>query len=210
MSVAFKTLTGIAAPLPIANIDTDMILPATFMKTLSRKGLGGALFHRQRFDAAWREREDFILNRATWRHAQILIALDNFGCGSSREHAPWALRDFGITCIIAPSFADIFYGNCLQNGMLPIILPHDDVRALLVLASDARSAEFTVDLERQDIATAEHTVPFTIDPKRRARLLDGIDAIGVSLQFTDEIEQHERWKRSALPWLATTRVAGPG
>lgn len=206
MSAPFRTLTGIAAPLPQDNVDTDMILPAAFMKTLSRKGLGRGLFHRQRVDEDGRERRGFILNREPWRHAKILIALDNFGCGSSREHAPWALRDFGITCLIAPSFADIFYGNCFKNGMLPVVLPRAEVEALMALAADPHTATFTVDLAAQEIVTSAGTTPFAIDPTRRARLLEGVDDIALSLRFAEAIAAHEARTRDEAPWLATTHL----
>ncbi|WP_174292892.1 3-isopropylmalate dehydratase small subunit [Sphingomonas bacterium] len=198
----FTRLTGIAAPLPVANVDTDMLLPARFLKTVSRKGLGAALFRAQRFDANDVERPDFPLNRRPWRHAEILVALDNFGCGSSREHAPWALRDFGIRCIIAPSFADIFYGNCFKNGMLPVVLGAAQVEVLMADAEQPETAIMTVDLEQRTITrTQGETIGFSIDPQRRQRLLDGVDDIAQSLAFEEKIAAHERGWRIAAPWI---------
>jgi 3-isopropylmalate/(R)-2-methylmalate dehydratase small subunit len=210
MSAGFRTLTGIAAPLPHANVDTDMILPAAFMKTVSREGLGRGLFHARRFDPDGRERPGFILNRDPWRGASILIALDNFGCGSSREHAPWALRDFGITCVIAPSFADIFHANCFKNFMLPIALPRPEIDRLMALAAAPETATLVIDLERQTIATAAGAIGFEIDPGRRARLLGGIDDIAHSLRFAEAIARHEAEARAATPWLADPRLPPAG
>ena len=203
----FHCLAGIAAPLPIANVDTDMILPAAFLKTVSRASLGRGLFHAARFDAEGREREGFILNRAPWRDAKILVTLDNFGCGSSREHAPWALLDFGISCVIAPSFADIFHNNCFKNGLLPVMLARETVDALLDAAADRNTARFTVDLEAQTIACRGGTIAFAIDPARRARLLSGIDDIAISLRFEREIDGYEAAARAKAPWLASARPA---
>lgn len=194
----FRRLTGVAAPLPIANVDTDMILPAAFLKTVSREGLGGGLFHNLR------TRGDFVLDRAPWTEAKILVTLDNFGCGSSREHAPWALLDFGISCIIAPGFAEIFQGNCFKNGMLPIALEWAEIEQLLADASDPETATLTVDLEAETIRRADGaTLPFRIDPQRRKRLLEGLDDIAVSLGFDGAIARHEARVREETPWLAT-------
>jgi 3-isopropylmalate/(R)-2-methylmalate dehydratase small subunit len=198
----FHRLTGIAAPLPIANVDTDMILPAAFLKTVSRDSLGKGLFHAARFDAESRERPGFILNRDPWRRANILVTLDNFGCGSSREHAPWALLDFGISCIIAPGFADIFQGNCFKNGILPVTLARDAVDTLMAAASDPDTATVTVDLEAQTIAHRGGETGFAIDPQRRARLLAGIDDIANTLRFASEISAYEAAVRGHAPWLA--------
>ena len=198
----FTRLTAIAAPLPVANVDTDMLLPARFLKTVSRKGLGAALFHTQRFDANGIERPEFPLNRMPWRAAKILVALDNFGCGSSREHAPWALKDFGIRCIVAPSFADIFYGNCFKNGMLPVALDAAQVERLMADAEQPETATMTVDLERRMITRASgETIGFLVDPQRRQRLLDGTDDIAQSLAFEAEIAAHEQSWRTAAPWV---------
>ncbi len=203
----FTRLTAIAAPLPVANVDTDMLLPARFLKTVSRKGLGTALFHAQRFDMDGAERPDFPLNRLPWRGAEILVALDNFGCGSSREHAPWALEDFGIRCIIAPSFADIFYGNCFKNGMLPIVLDAAKVERLMADAEQPNTATMTVDLQRQTIVRANgEVIDFSIDPQRRQRLLDGVDEIAQSLTFEKTIAAHERSWRTAAPWVRELTV----
>jgi 3-isopropylmalate/(R)-2-methylmalate dehydratase small subunit len=206
----FGQLTGIAAALPIANVDTDMILSAAFLKTVSRTGLGKGLFHALRFDAEGRERPDFVLNRAPWRQARILIALDNFGCGSSREHAPWALLDFGISCIIAPSFADIFYGNCFKNGMLPIRLTPAQIGQLMAEAQDAETATMTIDLEALTIGHASGTLPFELDAQRRDRLLEGVDDIADALRFEAVIADHERRVAAKAPWLADPHLARVG
>jgi 3-isopropylmalate/(R)-2-methylmalate dehydratase small subunit len=198
----FKRLTGIAAALPVVNVDTDMLVPARFLKTVSRNGLGAALFHAQRFDANGAERADFPLNRMPWRNAEILVALDNFGCGSSREHAPWALTDFGIRCIIAPSFADIFYGNCFKNGLLPVTLDTAQVEVLMIDAQEPATATMTVDLEQQVIMRANgERIGFTLDPQRRRRLLDGVDDIVQTLAFEAAIAAHEENWRIAAPWV---------
>lgn len=203
----FATLTAIAAPLPIDNVDTDMLLPARFLKTVSRKGLGRALFHAQRFDDTGAERPDFVLNQSPWRNARILIALDNFGCGSSREHAPWALTDFGIRCIIASSFADIFYGNCFKNGLLPIVLEAALVERLMEDAEDPGTAALSIDLERQSITSADgERIAFAIDPQRRQRLLDGVDDIAQSLRFADAIAAHEQHGRATVPWVCAIPI----
>jgi 3-isopropylmalate/(R)-2-methylmalate dehydratase small subunit len=202
MMEPFRRLTGIAAPLPIANVNTDMILPAAFLKTVRRVSLGKGLFHASRFDADGRERPGFILNREPWREASILVTLDNFGCGSSREHAPWALLDFGIRCIVAPSFAEIFFGNCFKNGILPVTLARKTVDILMAEASDRETATFTVDLETQTITHRGGETGFEIDPQRRARLLDGIDDIANTLRFASEITAYEAALRDYAPWLA--------
>jgi len=203
----FHRLTAIAAALPIANIDTDLILSAKFLKTVSRNGLGAGLFHAQRTDREGAERPGFVLNREPWRRAQILIALENFGCGSSREHAPWALLDFGIRCIIAPSFADIFDGNCAKNGILTICLPQGEIDRLMALAADPATALLTIDLETQTITDHAGAVRFDIDRPRRARLLHGLDDIAQSLAFADQIAAHERGVVLGAPWLGDARLA---
>jgi 3-isopropylmalate/(R)-2-methylmalate dehydratase small subunit len=204
----FRRLTGVAAPLPIANVDTDMILPAAFLKTVSRHGLGRGLFHNLRRDAGGKARPGFILNRAPWTQARILVTLDNFGCGSSREHAPWALLDFGIGCIVAPSFADIFNNNCFNNGILPIALPREAVDLLMADAADPATATLTVDLITRTIARRDGEIGFDIDPVRRARLLSGLDDIANALRFEDAIAGYEAQVRAEAPWLATMGI-GP-
>ncbi|HVY13141.1 MAG TPA: 3-isopropylmalate dehydratase small subunit [Alphaproteobacteria bacterium] len=186
----FTTLTGIAAPLPLINIDTDMIIPKQFLKTIKRTGLGAHLFDEMRFTPEGREIPDFVLNRAPWRQAKILVAGENFGCGSSREHAPWALSDFGIRCVIAPSFADIFYNNCFQNGMLPLKLPKEQVDQLMQDAEAGR--EITVDLENLVVKAGNKQFPFTLDEFRRDCLLKGLDAIGLTLKHEADITAYER------------------
>jgi len=192
----FNHLTAIAAPLALENVDTDKILPARFLKTISREGLGRFLF------ATLREDADFVLNRAPWDRAGVLVALDNFGCGSSREHAPWALLDFGIRCVIVPSIADIFYSNCFKNGILPIVLPATDVRTLLALAADPATAEISVDLPNQAItASSRGPIAFDIDAKRKHDLLNGVDEIARTLTLGDSIDALGRRRIAAQPWL---------
>jgi 3-isopropylmalate dehydratase small subunit len=198
---AFTTLTGIAAPLPIANIDTDQIIPKQFLSTIERTGLAKGLLYDLRHDAEGRPRPDFVLHQSAYRGARILIAGPNFGCGSSREHAPWALADFGIDCVIAPGFGDIFYNNCFNNGLLPVALPQEAIDDLM---SEARGANhvFTVDLERQVVvAPSGKTYGFDIDPGRKLKLLQGLDDIGLSLTRTAQIEAFEENRRFARPWL---------
>lgn len=189
----FVTLTGIAAPLPMANVDTDKIIPARFMKTIQRSGLGVSLFDGLRYDGEGRERPDFILNQGHFRHAEILIAHENFGCGSSREHAPWALLDFGIRCVIAPGFADIFYGNCFKNGILPVTLPRAVCDTLMDDARQGENARITVDLERQLVIRPNgEEIAFTLDPARRHMLLNGLDEVALTLQRKAAIEAFEK------------------
>jgi 3-isopropylmalate/(R)-2-methylmalate dehydratase small subunit len=199
----FTTLTGIAAPLPMINVDTDMIIPARHLKTIKRTGLGTALFEAMRYDAEGRERPDFVLNREPYRRARILIAGDNFGCGSSREHAPWALQDFGIRCVIAPSFADIFHNNCYKNGILPIVLPQEEIDLLLKEAETAPDPTFTVDLQAQEIRrpTGNAPIPFNVDPANRDKLLQGLDEIGETLRKAATIDGFETRRRQEFPWL---------
>ena len=197
----FTTLTGVAAPLPMRNVDTDMIIPKQFLKTIKRTGLGKSLFYEMRFDEAGNEVEDFVLNKPAYRKAQILVTGDNFGCGSSREHAPWALMDFGIRCIIAPDFADIFYNNCFQNGILPIRLPQEQVDKLMDDANRGANATLTVDLEAQEIRGPDGgVIKFDIDPFRKHCLLNGLDNIGLTLEKTEHIEAHEQKAATARPW----------
>ena len=175
----FETFSGIAAPMPLVNIDTDMIIPKQFLKTIKRTGLGVNLFFEMRYDMDGNEIPGFTLNQPAWRSAEIIVAGDNFGCGSSREHAPWALKDFGIRCVISTSFADIFYNNCFKNGILPITLPEEQVHALMTDAEKGANARITIDLEAQTVTGAQGEVfHFEIDPFKRKCLLEGLDDIG--------------------------------
>lgn len=205
----FTTLTGVAAPLMQANVDTDKIIPARFLKTIQRTGLGAHVFDQLRFDETGAERPDFVLNQPAYRHTEILIAGENFGCGSSREHAPWALLDFGIRCVIAPSFADIFHNNCFKNGILPIRLP---AAICALLADDAQlggNARLTVDLARQVvIRPSGEEIAFQVDPFRRHLLLEGLDDIGQTLAHTTAIDTYETTRAAAQPWLPSTAAAG--
>jgi len=199
----FTTLTGVAAPLPIVNVDTDMIIPKQFLKTIKRTGLGESLFFEMRYDDDGNEVPDFVLNQQAWRNAQILVAGDNFGCGSSREHAPWALLDFGIRCVIAPSFADIFYNNCFKNGILPIALPQAEVDKLMDDARRGANATVTVDLEAQEIRGPDGgVIHFDIDPFRKHCLLNGLDDVGLTLQKEEAITAFEDDRARQFPWLA--------
>jgi 3-isopropylmalate/(R)-2-methylmalate dehydratase small subunit len=198
----FTTLRGTAAPLAMINVDTDMIIPKQYLKTVKRTGLGRHLFDEMRYTKAGDEIADFVLNRAPYREAVILIAGENFGCGSSREHAPWALLDFGIRCVIAPSFADIFANNCLKNGILPIPLPADAVERLMAQAEDGANAIFAVDLETQELTTPDDSViAFTIDPFHKHCLLNGLDDIGLTLKKEAKIDAFEKKQAQAQPWL---------
>jgi 3-isopropylmalate/(R)-2-methylmalate dehydratase small subunit len=197
----FTTLTAVAAPLPMVNVDTDMIIPKQFLKTIKRTGLKAGLFYELRTDEAGNPR-DFVLDRPAYRNAQILVAGDNFGCGSSREHAPWALLDFGISCVIAPSFADIFYNNCFKNGILPIRLPQEDVDRLMDDASRGANAPVTVDLEAQEIRGPDGgVIRFDIDPFRKRCLLEGLDDIGLTLAHAGAIDAYESQIARDRPWL---------
>jgi 3-isopropylmalate/(R)-2-methylmalate dehydratase small subunit len=198
----FTSLTGIAAPLPMINVDTDMIIPKQFLKTIKRTGLGKHLFDEMRYDASGKEIPDFVLNRPAYRKASILVAGENFGCGSSREHAPWALLDFGIRCVIAPSFADIFYNNCFKNGILPIVLPKEEIAKLFDDAERGANAVITIDLEKQEITGPDGgRIRFEIDPFRKHCLLNGLDDIGLTLEKAAEIDGYEARQRAAQPWL---------
>ena len=204
---AFTVLTGVAAPLPMANVDTDKIIPARFLKTIKRSGLGVHLFDTLRYDANGVEREDFVLNQPTYRQAEILIAHDNFGCGSSREHAPWALLDFGIRCVIAPDFADIFHGNCFKNGVLPITLPRTVCDQLMDDARLGANARVTVDLQRQVVVRPNgDEISFSIDPLRRTMLLEGLDEIGQTMQRGPAIDAYEAGRQQAQPWMPAIAV----
>jgi len=198
----FEKLTGVAAPMPQINIDTDMIIPKQFLKTIKRSGLGVNLFDEMRYDDDGNEIPDFVLNKAAYRNAEILVAGENFGCGSSREHAPWALLDFGIRCVIAPSFADIFHGNCFKNGILPIVLPQDQVDVLMKDAEKGENARMTIDLAAQQITTSDGEVfPFEVDPFKKHCLLNGLDDIGLTLAKTDAIKAYERKVAAERPWV---------
>lgn len=204
---AFTKLTAIAAPLPMANVDTDKIIPARFLKTIARTGLGKNLFDALRYENG-KERPDFVLNREPYRHAQILIAHENFGCGSSREHAPWALLDFGIRCVIAPDFADIFYNNCFKNGILPISLPRAVCDELMQDAAMGENARLTVDLERQVVVRPSgEEIPFQIDSFRRYLLLNGLDDIGQTMQRVTAIEAYEERRTETQPWFPAITIA---
>lgn len=199
----FTRLNGIAAPLPLANVDTDMIIPKQFLRTIARTGLGKALFHELRTTPEGAERADFILNRAPWNRAEILIAGENFGCGSSREHAPWALLDFGIRCVVAPSFADIFYNNCFKNGILPVVLPRESVDALMQAASENPHTPVSVDLESQSVTCGNRlSFTFSVDPFRKRCLLGGLDDIGLTLEKSAQIDAFERQDAARRPWMA--------
>ena len=198
----FTTLTGIAAPLPMINVDTDKIIPKQYLKTIRRTGLGRHLFDEMRHDTEGRERPEFVLNQDPWRQASILVTEDNFGCGSSREHAPWALLDFGIRCVVAPSFAEIFFGNCVNNGILAITLPHEDVRRLMDDARSGHNARLSVDLESQTVTRPDGSrIAFAIDESVKHRLLNGLDPIGISLAREADIAAFEERRAALQPWL---------
>jgi len=199
----FTRLEGIAAPLPLVNVDTDKVIPAKWLKTIKRTGLGDALFESLRYQEDGSENPDFVLNREPYRRAQILITGENFGCGSSREHAVWALQGFGIRCLIGPSFADIFFNNSFKNGVLPIVLPPDQVELLMAEARDARNPTFEIDLEQQTIRRplGNEILKFEVDPWRRHCLLNGLDDIGLTLQKAGQIDDFEARQRFAEPWL---------
>ncbi|MFM2041950.1 MAG: 3-isopropylmalate dehydratase, small subunit [Pseudomonadota bacterium] len=198
----FVQITGIAAPLRIMNVDTDMIIPARYLKTIKRTGLGEGLFAAMRFDDSGAERPDFVLNRPAYRKASIIIAGDNFGCGSSREHAPWALLDYGIRCVIAPSFADIFFNNCFKNGILPIVQPQEVVDRLMDAADNGANATFTVDLESQTISLPDgEKVSFDVEPFRKECLMNGWDDIGLTLRQAPAIDRFEDGQKTGQPWL---------
>ncbi len=199
----FTRLTGVAAPMPLINVDTDMIIPKQFLKTIARTGLGKNLFDEMRYDAEGNEIEDFVLNQPAYRKAQILVAGENFGCGSSREHAPWALLDFGIRCVIAPSFADIFFNNCFKNGILPIALPQEDVDKLMDDAERGANAVVTIDLENQVITGPDGgSIAFEVDAFRRRCLLDGLDDIGLTMEKAGAIDAFEADLQARHPWQA--------
>ncbi len=197
----FNTLTGIAAYLPMINVDTDMIIPKQYLKTIKRTGLGSGLFAELRYDEAGKPHPDFVLHKPPYDKAKILIAGENFGCGSSREHAPWALLDFGISCIIAPSFADIFYNNCFKNGILPIVLPQAEIDKLIDDASRGANAVLHVDLPNQEIRGPDGgKIQFDVDPFRKRCLMEGLDDIGLTLEKADAINEFEGKSRVERPW----------
>ena len=197
----FTTLTGIAAPMPLVNIDTDMIIPKQFLKTIARTGLGKNLFDEMRYNLDGSEIADFVLNQSAYRNAEIIIAGDNFGCGSSREHAPWALLDFGIRCVVATSFADIFYNNCFKNGILPIVMPAEVVDVLMADAKKGANARQTVDLMAQTVTTSDGQVfGFDVDAHRKHCLINGLDDIGLTLEKAASIDAYEGKVAATRPW----------
>ncbi|MEG3660975.1 3-isopropylmalate dehydratase small subunit [Celeribacter halophilus] len=198
----FEKLTGVAAPMPLVNIDTDMIIPKVFLKTIKRSGLGVNLFDEMRYDRQGNEIPDFVLNKPQYRNAEILVAGDNFGCGSSREHAPWAIADFGIKCVISTSFADIFYNNCFKNGILPIVMPQEVVDVLMEDAEKGSNARMTVDLENQVVTTSDgQEFPFEVDAFKKHCLLEGLDDIGLTMNNVKDIDAFENKLAQERPWV---------
>ena len=198
----FTNVTGVAAPMPLINIDTDMIIPKQFLKTIKRSGLGKNLFDEMRFNEDGSEIPDFVLNQPAYRNAEIIVAGDNFGCGSSREHAPWALLDFGIRVVISTSFADIFFSNCFKNGILPVVLPQEDVDKLMDDAGRGANAVLTIDLENQVITGPDGgKIEFSVDAFKKHCLLNGLDDIGLTLQKSDAIDAFEKQYGAATPWV---------
>jgi 3-isopropylmalate/(R)-2-methylmalate dehydratase small subunit len=197
----FDKHRGVAAPLNMINIDTDKLIPKQFLKTIKRTGLGKYLFNEIRFNADGSENEDFVLNKPAYRDASILVAGDNFGCGSSREHAPWAIADFGIKCVISTSFADIFFNNCFKNGILPVVLPQDQVKVLMSDAEKGANSIIEVDLEKQTIASSDGTVfTFDVDPFKKHCLLNGLDDIGLTMEKESDITAYEAKASQLFPW----------
>ncbi|HEY9038572.1 MAG TPA: 3-isopropylmalate dehydratase small subunit [Roseovarius sp.] len=198
----FTKISGIAAPMPMINIDTDMIIPKQFLKTIKRSGLGVNLFDEMRYDDDGNEIPDFVLNKPAYRDAEILVAGDNFGCGSSREHAPWAIKDFGIRCVIAPSFADIFHNNCFKNGILPIALPQEQVDILMTEAQKGANARIEVDLEAQTVTTSDgDVISFEVDAFKKHCLLEGLDDIGLTMEKVQAIDTFESSVGTTRPWV---------
>ncbi len=198
----FTSLTAVAAPLPIVNVDTDMIIPKQYLKTIKRTGLGKALFSEMRYREDGSENPDFVLNKPAWRNAKIIIAGDNFGCGSSREHAPWALKDFGITCVISTSFADIFHNNCFKNGILPVVVSPADLEKLMDDAARGANATLTVDLEAQEIRGPDGgVVTFEVDGFKKHCLLNGLDDIGLTMKKAEKIDRFEAAMADERPWI---------
>jgi 3-isopropylmalate/(R)-2-methylmalate dehydratase small subunit len=197
----FTTLTAVAAPLNMMNVDTDMIIPKDYLKTIERTGLGKGLFSEMRYNEDGTENPDFVLNKPAYRKAKVLVAGDNFGCGSSREHAPWALLDFGIRCVISTSFADIFHNNCFKNGILPVVVSKEDLDKLMDDAERGANATLTIDLEAQEIHGPDGgTVKFEVDPFKKHCLLNGLDDIGLTMEKADHIAAHERRAAEQRPW----------
>ena len=198
----FTTLTGVAAPMPLINIDTDMIIPKQFLKTIKRSGLGVNLFDEMRYNQDGSEKPEFVLNQPAYRQAEIIVAGENFGCGSSREHAPWALLDFGIRCVISASYADIFYSNCFKNGILPIILPQAQVDVLMDDANKGANARISVDLATQTVTTSDgRSFRFELDPFKKHCLMHGLDDIGLSLEKVASIDSYEAQAANQRPWV---------
>ena len=198
----FEKLAGVAAPMPLVNIDTDMIIPKVFLKTIKRSGLGVNLFDEMRYDREGNEKPDFVLNKPQYRDAKILVAGDNFGCGSSREHAPWAIADFGIKCVISTSFADIFYNNCFKNGILPLVLPEDEVDTLMKDAEKGSNSIIEVDLENQTIVSSDGEIfRFDVDPFKKHCLINGLDDIGLTMEKEKKIGTFEENQKVTQPWL---------
>lgn len=199
----WEDVSGVAAPMPLVNIDTDMIIPKQFLKTIKRSGLGVNLFDEMRYDRAGNEIPDFVLNKSAYREAKIIVAGDNFGCGSSREHAPWALKDFGIKVVVSTSFADIFYNNCFKNGILPVVLPEEAVAVLMEDAERGENARISVNLEEQTISATDGTAfSFEVDAFKKHCLINGLDDIGLTLQKADDIEKFETEYAKSAPWLS--------
>ncbi|SHF04493.1 3-isopropylmalate/(R)-2-methylmalate dehydratase small subunit [Loktanella atrilutea] len=198
----FDKLSGVAAPMPLINIDTDMIIPKQFLKTIKRSGLGVNLFDEMRYDDDRNEIPSFVLNKPQYRNAEILVAGDNFGCGSSREHAPWAIKDFGIRCIIAPSYADIFYNNCFKNGILPVVLPQEQVDVLMKDAEKGSNARIEIDLDAQTITSSDGEVfHFEVDAFKKHCLMHGLDDIGLTMEKVGSIRSFEEQAATARPWV---------
>ncbi|WIY26586.1 3-isopropylmalate dehydratase small subunit [Parasedimentitalea psychrophila] len=198
----FEKLQGIAAPMPLVNIDTDMIIPKIHLKSIKRTGFGKNLFDEMRFNRDGTEIADFVLNKPQYRDAEILVAGDNFGCGSSREHAPWAIADFGIKCVVSTSFADIFFNNCFKNGILPIVLPQDQVDLLMADAEKGANARMTVDLEAQEITTSDgEVIKFDVDAFKKHCLLQGLDDIGLTMEKISSIDTFESKNAQERPWV---------
>ena len=198
----FEKLTAIAAPMPLINIDTDMIIPKQFLKTIKRSGLGVSAFHEMRYNLDGSENPDFVLNHEAYKGANIIVAGDNFGCGSSREHAPWALLDFGIRCVISTSFADIFYNNCFKNGILPVVVTEDELQLLMKDAEKGSNARMVVDLENQQIETSDgEVIAFDVDQHRKHCLINGLDDIGLSMEKIASIDAFEAQRAQRAPWV---------
>ena len=198
----FTTLTAVAAPMPIVNVDTDMIIPKQYLKTIKRTGLGSALFSEMRYKDDGSENPDFVLNKPAYRNAKIIVAGDNFGCGSSREHAPWALKDFGVTCVVSTSFADIFYNNCFKNGVLPAIVSPEDLEKLMDDAERGANATLSVDLDAQEIRGPDGgVVTFEIDAFKKHCLLNGLDDIGLTMEKAEKVDTFEETMHAERPWV---------